>query len=59
MEVIQLVDEGFHQPPVLTKTWFHTGAFLDKEKIFTQFAHEYYQNAVIPEKELPDPAIAT
>jgi RHS repeat-associated protein len=55
--VIQLVDEGFHQPPALTKTWFHTGAFLDKEKIFTQFAHEYYQNNVIPEKELPDPVL--
>jgi RHS repeat-associated protein len=55
--VIQLVDEGFHQPPALTKTWFHTGAFLDKEKIFTQFAHEYYSNNVIPEKVLADPAL--
>lgn len=54
---IQLVDEGFHQPPVLSKTWFHTGAFLDKEKIFTQFAHEYYSNNIIPEKELADPPL--
>lgn len=52
--VIQLVNEVFHQPPVLTKTWFHTGAFLDKEKIFTQFAHEYYSNRGIAEKDLSD-----
>jgi RHS repeat-associated protein len=32
-----------HQPPVLTKTWFHTGAFLNKERILTQFRHEYWQ----------------
>lgn len=55
--VIQLVDEGFHQPPVFTKSWFHTGAFLDKEKIFTQFAHEYYNNNIIPEKGLTDPPL--
>jgi len=55
--VIQLVDEGFHEPPVLTKTWFHTGAFLDKEKIFSQFAHEYYRPPLLPEKELTDPIL--
>jgi RHS repeat-associated protein len=53
----QIVDEGFHEPPVLTKTWFHTGAFIDKEKILTQFAHEYYQNAAIPENILAEPAL--
>ena len=31
-----------HQPPVLTKTWFHTGAFIDKERILTQFKNEYW-----------------
>lgn len=54
---IQIVDEGFHQPPVLTKTWFHTGAFMDKEKIFSQFSHEYYSNAVVPEQEITDPPL--
>ena len=29
-------------PPVLTKTWFHTGAYFDREKISRQFEHEYY-----------------
>ncbi|HMH20176.1 MAG TPA: SpvB/TcaC N-terminal domain-containing protein, partial [Puia sp.] len=54
---VQLVDEEIHQPPILTRTWYHTGAFLDKEKMFSQFAHEYYQNAAIPEKELTDPPL--
>ncbi|MES2108320.1 MAG: SpvB/TcaC N-terminal domain-containing protein [Bacteroidota bacterium] len=54
---IQLVDEHFFQPPVLTKTWFHTGAFMDKEKILNQFAHEYFQNASVPEKTVEDPPL--
>jgi len=54
---IQLVDEGFHQPPILTKTWYHTGAFLDNEKILTRFSHEYYSNSIVPEKELDDPIL--
>ena len=53
----QLVDEGFHQPPVLTRTWYHTGAFLDNEKILSRFSHEYYSNNVVPEKELDDPLL--
>jgi RHS repeat-associated protein len=51
---IQMVDEGFHQPPVLTKTWFHTGAFLNKDKILKHFAHEYYQSNAVTEKALKD-----
>jgi RHS repeat-associated protein len=54
---IQIVDEGFHEPPVLTKTWFHTGAFIDKEKILTLFAHEYYQNVAVPENILNEPSL--
>lgn len=37
-----VVTKEDHQPPVLTKTWFHTGAFLDKAKILTQFKKEYW-----------------
>lgn len=54
---VQLVDASFHQPPVLTKTWYHTGAFLDKEKIFNQFAEEYYKNNSVAEHTLQDPAL--
>jgi hypothetical protein len=47
------VDEEFHVPPVLTKTWFHTGAFVDRERISKQFAKEYYAgDAQAP--QLPD-----
>jgi hypothetical protein len=47
------VDEEFHRPPVLTKTWFHTGAFFDRARIAKQYAREYYAlDAQAP--ELPD-----
>lgn len=50
-------DFTLYQPPVLTKTWFHTGAFINKEKILSQFREEY----LIPvsenfnENNLPEP----
>lgn len=34
--------EELFQPPVLTKTWFHTGAFLERERILTQFRDDYW-----------------
>jgi RHS repeat-associated protein len=30
-------------PPVLIKTWFHTGAFLGAGRVSRQLAHEYWQ----------------
>jgi RHS repeat-associated protein len=30
-------------PPTLTRTWFHTGAFVEAARITRQFAHEYYR----------------
>jgi RHS repeat-associated protein len=30
-------------PPVLTKTWFHTGAYLAGGRITRQYEHEYYR----------------
>ena len=33
-----------HVPPVHTKTWFHTGAFIDREHLSTYFTEkEYYR----------------
>ena len=52
-----VVEEDLQQPPVLTKTWFHTGAFLREEKILDQFAHEYFQNNIVPENLLPEPVL--
>jgi len=36
--------EELYQKPMLSKTWFHTGAFVGKEKILQQFEHEYWYN---------------
>ncbi len=38
-----VVERVLHQPPVLTKTWFHTGVYLDRERVLDQFAAEYFQ----------------
>jgi RHS repeat-associated protein len=38
----QLEELDYHQPPVYTKNWFHTGAFLQKDNILNQFASEYW-----------------
>ncbi|HEY9196973.1 MAG TPA: toxin TcdB middle/N-terminal domain-containing protein, partial [Mucilaginibacter sp.] len=52
-----VIKQDLHQPPVLIKTWFHTGAFLDNEKILTQYEHEYTPNATHPENKLPEPLL--
>jgi len=57
---VQAVDGGqelapeLNQPPVTTRTWYHTGAFLDRPRILHQYRHEYYgQEQHIPEPVLP------
>ncbi len=43
------IDEASHVPPVLTRTWFHTGAYLDRDHISDFYAGigkgdgEYYR----------------
>lgn len=37
-------DLTLYQPPIKTVTWFHTGAFLDRERILNQYQHEYFPN---------------
>lgn len=36
------VDGELRLPPVCTRTWFHTGAWLDRERIELALAREYY-----------------
>ena len=55
--------EELYQPPTLTRTWFHTGAFVDRERILTQFQEEYWHqayNRVFPEAAIgvAEPALA-
>ncbi|MFO7257406.1 MAG: SpvB/TcaC N-terminal domain-containing protein [Bacteroidota bacterium] len=49
-----ITDESLHQAPVLTKTWFHTGAVIAKAEILKQFGHEYFNNTAFTEHHLPD-----
>ncbi|KAH6856079.1 RHS repeat-associated core domain protein [Chaetomium sp. MPI-CAGE-AT-0009] len=41
-----------HIPPVLTRTWFHTGAFLKGQQISRQFAREYYHEDGLTDAQL-------
>ncbi len=47
------VAEASHVPPVLTRTWFHTGADVDIDHISRSYADEYY-SAGAPGLLLPD-----
>ena len=46
------LENVFHQPPVLVKTWFHNGAALDRRKIQTRYENEYFPRK---EEDEPDP----
>ncbi|WP_211450787.1 SpvB/TcaC N-terminal domain-containing protein [Collimonas antrihumi] len=37
------LNAAFHVPPTLTKTWFHTGAYLAGKRISRHFEDEYYR----------------
>ncbi|WP_353196141.1 SpvB/TcaC N-terminal domain-containing protein [Parapedobacter defluvii] len=57
-----ITEQSLHQEPVVSKTWFHTGAFLRKDVILGQFEQDYWYNQMehggIPvthhELQLPD-----
>jgi RHS repeat-associated protein len=38
-----VVEQDLHQSPVKTVTWFHTGAYIDQNQIFSQFDKEYHK----------------
>jgi YD repeat-containing protein len=46
-----------HVPPVLTKTWFHTGAYQDRDHISQQYIPEYFaadpDAVLLPDTLLP------
>ncbi len=59
---VNVVEQDLHQEPVISKQWFHTGAFLRGEKILAQFADDYWYAEMArqgftvthSEHELPD-----
>ncbi|MCK6693865.1 MAG: hypothetical protein L6Q97_17425, partial [Thermoanaerobaculia bacterium] len=50
-------DKTLYQPPVKTVTWYHTGAFLSRDRILNQFEREYFRpnGGGFRENELPEP----
>lgn len=45
-------DQGLHQPPIYTKTWYHTGLAEREQTLSLQFEGEYYKgdtNALAPQ----------
>ncbi len=61
-------DLTLYQPPIKTTTWYHTGAFLDRDRILSHFEHEYFPhwleeqhpglNIAFQENALPQPDLA-
>ena len=43
-------EKRLYQPPVKTVSWFHTGAFLDRERIISHFKDEYFPQWLAHEK---------
>lgn len=39
------LDAASHVPPTLTRTWFHTGAYLEGSDIFNRYENEYYRES--------------
>ncbi|MCZ2095910.1 MAG: toxin [Anaerolineae bacterium] len=54
-DAANVVDERLHQPPVLTRTWYHTGALLDHERLISAYTDEAHPDP--PGVRLPDPAL--
>lgn len=54
MEGNQELAPELYQPPVTTRTWFHTGAFVQRDNILHQLSEEYYdQKHYTPEPTFP------
>lgn len=49
------IDASSHVPPVITKTWFHTGVYDEVDEVSQQFAAEYYG---APDKSDPNYQVA-
>ncbi len=50
------LDPGTNLPPVLTRTWLHTGVFPGEDRVTRLYAHEYYRQPGGGDPDLPDTA---
>jgi RHS repeat-associated protein len=53
------IEKDLYQPAVITKSWFHTGAYLRMPEMYNQLSAEYYPNAQITAGEITDPNLIT
>jgi len=58
------IEAGSYVPPMLSKTWFHTGAYLEGYRISRLFEKEYYRELELNDKQaeallLPDTVFPT
>ncbi|MDT9136455.1 hypothetical protein RSW15_25310, partial [Escherichia coli] len=37
------IDASSHVPPVLTRTWFHTGNYFGRDRVSNYYVSEYYR----------------
>ncbi|MEO0469893.1 MAG: SpvB/TcaC N-terminal domain-containing protein, partial [Bacteroidota bacterium] len=49
------LEADIQQAPILTKTWFHTGAFLNRQSLLHQYEREYFQSASLTNLPIPAP----
>ena len=53
------LDRASDLPPVLTRTWLHTGVFPDEDWVSRQYAREYWRQPGGGDPDLPDTALPT
>ncbi len=51
------LDRASDLPPVLTRTWLHTGVFPDENWVSRQYAREYWRQPGGGDPDLPDTAL--
>jgi RHS repeat-associated protein len=57
-QAANVVEDDLQQPPVLTRTWYHTGAApTERGPLLHQLHDEYHVNPGIAEYDLPDPVL--
>ncbi|BAU54872.1 SpvB/TcaC N-terminal domain-containing protein [Mucilaginibacter gotjawali] len=55
---VNSIEKDLYQPAVITKSWFHTGAYLRMQQMYHQLSAEYYPNAQLAAGEITDPGLA-
>ena len=56
-DAVNVVEHVLHQTPILTRTWFHCGCYLDKDSILNQYQREYFSAPALDEIRLAQPEL--